>query len=205
MFSDQSEATMEEETAGLRKLFPNADDRFFTQLYELYPRSEFQSTFMQRQTLFGDFIINCPSQWISDAVELYGKPVYKMIFNAGGGLHGATKPFLFDTAFGCKLPASRFFFVLLTGLPLLVTPKDNGTISTYLKDSYISFAIHQDPNTYSVERGAAGGQNVMWPRYSLADPKKVLEINASSIAVITDPDVNKRCNFWHAQSNVTRN
>jgi hypothetical protein len=65
---------------------------------------------MQRQTLFGDFIINCPSQWISDAVELSGNSAYKLVFNAGGGLHSATKPFLFDPAFECGLPVFYLSF-----------------------------------------------------------------------------------------------
>jgi hypothetical protein len=107
IFSDMLEATVEEETTGLRNLFPHVGDQFFSQLYKLYPRAEFKSTFMQRQTLFGDFAVNCPTQWISDAVELLGNPVYKMIFNAGGGLHASTKAFAFDVGYGCECSVSR--------------------------------------------------------------------------------------------------
>jgi hypothetical protein len=102
VFSNQSQYTLEEETADLRSLFPKAGDQFFARLYELYPRLEFNSTFWQRQTLFSDFIINCPTMWMAEAVELLGKPAYKMVFNAGSQLHGATKPFLFDPGYGCE-------------------------------------------------------------------------------------------------------
>ncbi|KAF2436882.1 alpha/beta-hydrolase [Tothia fuscella] len=102
-FSNKSEVTLEQEMTGLRSLFPNADEKFFAALFDLYPVAEFNSTLWHRQTLFGDFIINCPTQWIADAVVLLGKPVYKMVFEAGDGQHGATSPFLFDGSPLCEL------------------------------------------------------------------------------------------------------
>lgn len=83
------------ETADLQQLFPYAKQSFFSQLYGVYPASDFNSTFFQRQTLFGDFIINCPSYYMASAVSDYGLPVYKMIFNAGNQFHAATAPFLY--------------------------------------------------------------------------------------------------------------
>jgi hypothetical protein len=43
------------------ELFPFAGQAFFSRLYDLYPISDYNSTFYQRQTWFGDFIINCKS------------------------------------------------------------------------------------------------------------------------------------------------
>lgn len=42
-----------------KNLFPSAGPGFFSRLYELYPASDYNSTFWQRQTWYGDFIINC--------------------------------------------------------------------------------------------------------------------------------------------------
>ncbi|KAK4950569.1 hypothetical protein LTR28_007005, partial [Elasticomyces elasticus] len=96
-FSNKSETTMAEETADFQTLFPYAKQSFFDRLYELYPTSNFNATFWQRQSIFGDFIINCPTYYMSTAVSDWGLPVWKMIFNAGSQLHGATVPFLFET------------------------------------------------------------------------------------------------------------
>jgi len=48
---------MAQETTDLQSLFPYAQQSFFTRLYELYPGSQYNSTFFDRQQLFGDFII----------------------------------------------------------------------------------------------------------------------------------------------------
>lgn len=47
------------ETADARDLFAFAGPAFFSRLYQLYTRSNYNSTFYQRQTWFGDWIINC--------------------------------------------------------------------------------------------------------------------------------------------------
>jgi hypothetical protein len=50
------------ETADAQILFPFARPSFFTRrYYQLYPATEFNSTFWQRATWFGDFIVNCQS------------------------------------------------------------------------------------------------------------------------------------------------
>ena len=46
-------------------LFPYAGPSFFSRLYQLYPASNFNSTFFQRQTWYGDFIINCELPFLS--------------------------------------------------------------------------------------------------------------------------------------------
>jgi len=47
------------ETTDARVLFPFAGQSFFSRLYQLYPASDFNSTFFQRAAWYGDFIINC--------------------------------------------------------------------------------------------------------------------------------------------------
>lgn len=79
-FSNSSETTQVEETMDVslswlacvcvgetssltffqaKNLFPTAGPAFFSRLYELYPRSAYNSTFFQRGDWFGDFIIDC--------------------------------------------------------------------------------------------------------------------------------------------------
>jgi carboxylesterase type B len=95
-FSNQSVLTTEGTTADLQQLFPNAKQHFFDRLYQLYPPEAYNSTFWQRQTLFGDFIVNCPTYYMATAMADEGIPTYKMIFNAGDQLHGATTVFIFE-------------------------------------------------------------------------------------------------------------
>lgn len=59
IFTNFSVTNQVEETTDAQFLFPYAGPSFFSRLYQLYPASNFNSTFYQRQTWFGDFIINC--------------------------------------------------------------------------------------------------------------------------------------------------
>lgn len=58
-FVNKSITSQVEETANAQILFPFAGPTFFSRLYQLYPRSSFNSTFFQQMTWFGDFLINC--------------------------------------------------------------------------------------------------------------------------------------------------
>jgi carboxylesterase type B len=51
---------------------------------------------MQRQAIFGDVLINCPSNYIANGVSAAGLDAYKMVFNAGIKIHGATTFYLFN-------------------------------------------------------------------------------------------------------------
>jgi carboxylesterase type B len=93
LFSNQNETNMTQEVLDLDTLFPYAKQSFFNRLFELYPSSNFNSTFFQRSQLFGDFIICCPTYYMSTAVSDFGNPVYKLIFDAGAENHGSLVPF----------------------------------------------------------------------------------------------------------------
>jgi len=67
LYTNHSETTIEQETAGLQKAFPNAKQSFFDRLYQLFPREEYNSTLFQRQDIWGDFIIDCPTVRCSSA------------------------------------------------------------------------------------------------------------------------------------------
>ena len=94
-YGNQSITTAAGTQADLQTLFPVAKKSFFDRLYQLYPLESYNSTFWQRQYLFGDFIINCPTYYMASAMADAGQPAYKLIFNAGTQLHGATSAFIF--------------------------------------------------------------------------------------------------------------
>jgi hypothetical protein len=95
-YGNQSITTAAGTQADLQTLFPVAKKSFFDRLYQLYPLEAYNSTFWQRQYIFGDFIINCPTYYMASAMADAGQPAYKLIFNAGTQLHGATSAFIFS-------------------------------------------------------------------------------------------------------------
>jgi len=52
-FTNQSITTLAQETRDLHVLYPYAEEKFIDELYELYPATDFNSTFFRRQTWFG--------------------------------------------------------------------------------------------------------------------------------------------------------
>lgn len=180
MFSNQSETTMEEETTDLENLFPNANATFFARLYELYPASEFNNTFWQRQQIFGDFIINCPTYYMASASASRKLPTWKMIFDAGTKVHNAIQPFLF-------------------GDPQLI---ENAASGMVLKDWVLSFAITMDPNL----RSFTTTTKPFWPQYRSGNLSNhtVIKVQTSGIRLAKDEDASPRCDFWHSQSQITQ-
>jgi carboxylesterase type B len=56
-YSPKNETTQEQETADLGLIFQYAKQSFFNRLYQLYPADAFNSTLFQRQSIYGDYII----------------------------------------------------------------------------------------------------------------------------------------------------
>ncbi|MCJ1476292.1 hypothetical protein MMC13_004958 [Lambiella insularis] len=183
IFSNQSETTTVEETTDFGTLFPYAKQSFFTRLYELYPSSAFNSTLFQRQQVFGDVLISCPTYYVATAVSDWGLPVYKLVFDAGNELHAALNPFV------------ESVYTLPTG--------NNATLASILRDYYVSFATALDPNanTYS------GIARPAWPVYQqkTSSDFAVLNITYTTIGASPDPDASVQCDFLHGQSYVVRN
>jgi carboxylesterase type B len=119
--------------------------------------------------------VNCPSTWLLQAVSERGQGNYKLIFNAGSQKHAATDAFLFSSGM-------------------------NETISHHMRDWFISFALHSDPNK---ESWALKEGKPTWPNYG--NKKTVLTINERDILVAEDEDIGERCKFWHRNSAITRN
>ena len=186
IFSNMSVTTQVQETVDANYLFPFAGPAFFSRLYQLYPRQVYNSTFFQRQTWFGDFIIDCPTYYMaSNAVDRNSNrsAVWKLVFYAGSELHGATTDFLASKGIG--FPNAN-----------------NHTLAEIMSSYWISFAVSGDPNPMRVS-GAP-----YWESYMSEGPGTVSNgesvgfqvnfVTYTNIQSRFDPDVNEKCEFFGA-------
>lgn len=184
IFSNASMTSQVAETTDAEDLFPFAGRAFFSRLYQLYPRSDFNSTFFQRQTWFGDWIISCPTYYMaSHAVDhnSNSSAVFKLTFAAGSQLHAATAPFLCSNE---------------TGFPAA----NNHTLAEIMASYWISFLVNHDPNP--MRRSDAP----YWPSYvsngngTVANGESVgfdtLAVTYTTIGPAPDKDASPRCDFW---------
>ncbi|KAH8804575.1 Alpha/Beta hydrolase protein [Xylogone sp. PMI_703] len=191
IFSNPNTTTQVAETLDARSLFPYAKPSFYARLYNLYPRSDFNSTFWQRQTWFGDVVVNCPTYYAAKAftdLAQNSSAVFKLVFSAGNQLHGATSPFIF--------PSGRNW----EGV-------NNQTIANIMTNYFISFVVAHDPNP------------LRWPEapfwHSYLDAKaasvdgsgtfNVMSVTYNSIGNTPDPDAGPRCDFLYGQSYALSN
>jgi hypothetical protein len=108
--------------------------------------------------------------------------VFKMLFDAGLKVHGASAPYLFSNT--TTLPAGT-----------------NATIAGILSSYYISFITSLDPN---VKRRKDA---IFWPSYSSGGNATlgetvgftILEITDTKVEATIDADVGARCDFWGCQ------
>jgi hypothetical protein len=191
-----------EEMIDLQKLFPDATKSFMNRLFDLYPASKFNSTFFQRQQLFGDFIINCPTYFMSRAVSDSGNPAYILIFYAGNELHGALIPFT-ETVNLKGIYMNAIQYCTYPMLRKLTGDSNNATLADIVRNYYVSFAIGLDPNYQSFTKFS----HPFWPTYQNSDNGNfsALEITYTTISVTQDTDVSPQCDFFSSQSYVVRN
>jgi hypothetical protein len=181
------------ETSDAQNLFPYAGPSFFSRLYELYPASAFNSTFFQRSTFFGDFIINCPTYQMATAMTDHGynsSAVFKLRFAAGSQLHAATLPFLASSA---------------TGFP----GANNATIAEIMSSYWISFTVTHDPNPLRSSKAP------VWPSYMSGGKGNTsngegvgfdtLSITYASVETVRDPDASPQCDFFSSRGYTLRN
>lgn len=193
IFSNKSQTTQVEETTDAEDLFPFAGPAFFSRLYQLYPRSAYNSTFFQRQTWFGDFIISCPTYYMAfNAVDrnTNRSAVFKLTFAAGSELHGATSPFLASNE---------------TGFP----GANNHTLAEIMSSYWISFAVTGDPNPLR------NSNATYWPSYTAngtgnaANGESVgfetLAVTYTTVEPAPDPDARVQCEFFGAHGYVVMN
>lgn len=187
-FSNMSQTSQAAQLMDAEKLFPYAGPAFFTRLYQLYPRSNYNSTFFQRQTWFGDFIINCPTyQMATRAVDTNGNrsAVFKLTFAAGTQRHGATIPFLANSDIDWAGASNR-------------------TLAEIMTSYWLSFVQTHDPNP--LRRANAP----FWPSYlSGSGDGSVkltnLAVTTTTISPQADVDAGAKCDFFGNNGQVVMN
>lgn len=128
-----------------------------------------------------DFSINCPTYYIASSLATSNVPTYKQIFNVGTQLHGATGPYLGDLDYASE-------------------PGANVTLANILRDWYISFIVHNDPNE---QIWSGGGARPTWPDYRPSG--EVMSVNFTELGAVDDRyyDDTQRCNFfWEHEATV---
>ncbi|KAK2596039.1 hypothetical protein N8I77_013547 [Diaporthe amygdali] len=140
------------------------------------------NAFVQRESLFGDALVNCPTRYIAEAASKAELATYKMVFDSGIQFHGSTQQFLYsdtvnptgDTSFGS------------------VTIPGNGTLAIIMRDYFISFAVTLDPNSALSSSRA----RPVWPGYqSTNDTTAILRVQNNGITISKDPDINAHCQW----------
>ncbi|KAF3766456.1 alpha/beta-hydrolase [Cryphonectria parasitica EP155] len=193
IFSNASQTNQVEETTDAEYLFPGAGPAFFSRLYELYPRSDYNSTLFQRASWYGDFIIVCPTyQMATSAVDenYNSSAVFKLVFDAGSQVHGSTAPFLANEYI--NWPTAN-----------------NQTLAAIMTSYWISFASTLDPNPLRTADAP------YWPSYmsggagTTANGEsvgfEVLDITYGGISSTGDPDARVQCEFFLNKGYTLRN
>lgn len=193
IFSNPLQKTQVQETTDAKNLFPLAGPAFFSRLYDLYPRTKYNSTFFQRQMWFGDFMINCPTYYMAfNAVESNSNnsAIFKLTFAAGAETHASTWPFLASSTIDWSL-------------------SNNKTLAEIMTSYWISFALTGDPNPLRKSDAA------YWPSYhsggdgTVADGESVgfetLAVTYTTIESAPDPDAREQCEFFGAHGYDIRN
>ncbi|OCK94390.1 alpha/beta-hydrolase [Cenococcum geophilum 1.58] len=180
-FTNFSLTTTAEVLADLSTLWPSIAPGRLAEILALYPASAYNGTalsaqpffqvlqvvygpiaplntaFARRQAVFGDALVECPTNLIAGAASARGLPAWKMVFNAGFQLHSATSAFLFSD-------------------PIL----GNTTFGPVLRDYFVSFAVELDPN-----RWATVANKTVWPRFEVGT-ESVLDVGLSRLDLRLD-------------------
>lgn len=117
-FSNTSIATEDEVISDLKCSWPN--ETFLAESLTLYPGLLYNTSmiedltaiqaleaasgvalplsnaFVQRESLFGDALVNCPTRYIAEAASKAELATYKMVFDSGIQFHGSTQQFLYS-------------------------------------------------------------------------------------------------------------
>jgi len=177
LVNESSEVLMDAET-----FFPGRGPTFFSKLFQLYPASAYNSTFWQRVDWFSDVVVDCPTYFMAKAQTdrgYNGTAVWKMRFDAGSEVHGATAPFIYDI--NLNRPGAN-----------------NQTLADIMTWYFISFVIDNDPNTLRAADAP------FWPSYSAGGEDglvgfSTLAVTYTTIEVEPDEQNSAKCDFLDAE------
>jgi hypothetical protein len=97
---------------------------------------------------------------------------------------------------------------------------NNSTLAAYMKDWFISFVTHLDPNAQSFSTPEISATKPFWPKYngggsgdgsgSGGDGEgefefNIMDVNYTQVGVVPDFDVSDKCDFWFGRGEVVRN
>ncbi|GJC85872.1 lipase 2 [Colletotrichum liriopes] len=189
--------TEEDLLTALKALWQTVSDSTIKSILELYPPSVYNSSlvastdwfdalapgfdasaaWVQMQAIFGASIVDCPSTTIVQSVIDAGQRAWKMVFEAGIQLHGATMPYLWseDIDFSGTSTLGNTIF------------PGNATLARALRDYVASFVIHLDPNVLT-----STTQQQFWPEFS-NESRQILHMKDNRIGTAYDFDSTEQC------------
>ncbi|KAF6814790.1 triacylglycerol lipase [Colletotrichum musicola] len=225
-FTPVTLSTGDELVADLRAVWQTVPDALIREVVELYPSSTYNSSlvrstpwfnaltggynvstaFVQRQAIFGVSVVDCPSTAIVQASVDAGQKAYKMVFEAGSQLHGATAPYLWSKNIGCKLCSFPFTilgnsltcFDSVDGASTLGATSfpGNATLAHALRHYVAAFAINLDPN-----QSKSSVELPLWPEFTNED-RQILHMQEDSIGVAHDFDFDEQCDMLNSLSTL---
>ena len=79
---------------------------------------------------------------------------------------------------------------------------DNASLALIMKDWFLSFAVHMDPNA----RSWSGESKPAWPKYfTNGVGERVVAVDFADIKPQVDPDLGERCTYFWGKSDVIQN
>jgi carboxylesterase type B len=102
LYSNASLKTEDELARDIKKLFPTGSDDFVRQVLDSYSAKDYQTTFDRREAMIGDLYTNCPTAWLLKASAKKNKGTWKLQFNTGSQIQGASAEYVYDPGFERK-------------------------------------------------------------------------------------------------------
>jgi hypothetical protein len=198
-FTNASVTSASEIQRDLQPFWQAATPQFLKTLYRLYPKTDYEGSYSldnnlflrpiftaiatmfglneqdtaywQLQAISGDYVIKCPTRYVSGSAAKTQIPIWKLIFNRGYFAHGAIAPYILGA------PSAPLQF--------------NNTLAVIMEDCWLSSIINLDPNSLLPTINSTNQPK--WPRYG-ADAT-IIQVNETSIQPMTDSDASEQCDF----------
>ncbi|KAF5515964.1 Lipase 1 [Colletotrichum siamense] len=142
--------------------------------------------YVQRQAIFGASVVDCPSTTIVQASIDAGQKAFKMVFEAGTQLHGATASYLWSKD------------ISFDGASTLGTTSfgGNATLAYALREYVAAFTINLDPNPANLSTSVA-----YWPEFT-NQGRQILHMQDDQTRVAYDFDSNEQCSILGSLSTI---
>jgi len=173
--------------------FTGRGPSFFGKLFNFYPASAYNSSFWQRVDWFSDVVVDCtpsylckltsgPTYFMAKAQTDHSynsSAVWKMRFDAGSEIHGATSAFIYS-------------------IDLTRPGANNQTLADIMTWYWISFAIWNDPNVLKLAEAP------YWPSYIEGGQNgtcgfSTLAVTYTTVSPEPDEQNSPKCDFFNAE------